>query len=118
MTPTDPSMPLRERIEPDVPTIIDLLRGKVTGAGRRMGGVQIGKQLAWQLIRILEEPVAAARTPATDAPVAYLKAALRLIAEGRGAFSRDQLTFATNVIEEAKRIATDALAGTWEMPHE
>jgi len=36
--------------------------------------------------------------------------ALRKISEGRGPFSRDQLTFATNVIEESKSLANEALA--------
>lgn len=40
-----------------------------------------------------------------------LRAALERIAEGRGAFSRDQLTFAINVIEDAKATALAALAG-------
>lgn len=39
-----------------------------------------------------------------------LRAALTEISEGRGPFSRDQLTFATNTIESMKQIALDALA--------
>lgn len=52
----------------------------------------------------------------TDDRIAYLEAALREIAQGRGAFSRDQLTFAANVIRESKQIAQDALDGTWAAP--
>lgn len=36
-------------------------------------------------------------------------AALKEIAKGEGAFSRDQLTFASNVIENTKRIAEEAI---------
>lgn len=43
-----------------------------------------------------------------------LRAALEDIAKGNGAFSRDQYTFACNVIENMKSIATRALAGTYE----
>jgi hypothetical protein len=39
-----------------------------------------------------------------------LRTALTEISEGRGPFSRDQLTFATNTIESMKQIAIDALA--------
>lgn len=39
-----------------------------------------------------------------------MRCALGQIAEGRGAFSRDQLTFATNCIESMKEIARNALA--------
>lgn len=46
-----------------------------------------------------------------QAQVATLSAALERIAKGEGAFSRDQLTFATNVNEESKAIATAALSG-------
>ena len=38
-----------------------------------------------------------------------LRAALTEIGKGEGAFSRDQLTFATNTIESMKQIALDAL---------
>jgi len=51
------------------------------------------------------------RTVAADqAYILRLRIALERIAEGRGPFSRDQLTFAQNVIEECKRIANEALA--------
>jgi len=43
-----------------------------------------------------------------------MRAALLHIAEGRGAYSRDQHEFACNVIEEAKRTATAALEGRYE----
>lgn len=43
-----------------------------------------------------------------------LRAALEDIAKGNGAFSRDQYTFACNVIENMKSIAARALAGTYE----
>lgn len=45
--------------------------------------------------------------------ITRLKGALRKIAEGRGRFSRDPLTFATNVIEDMKGIATSALEDKW-----
>ena len=41
---------------------------------------------------------------------AELLEALKLIAEGRGPFSRDNLQFACNVIEESKAIASAAIA--------
>ena len=44
---------------------------------------------------------------------AYLRSALADIAKGRGAFSPDQLTHATNCIESMKSIATGALEGDW-----
>ncbi len=44
-----------------------------------------------------------------QAKVAKYEEALREIAKGEGTFSRDQLTFANSVIENAKRIATEAL---------
>lgn len=62
------------------------------------------------------EAVSAEPSEAKVDRVAYLETALRRIAEGRGAFSRDQLTFAGNVIEDAKRTALAAIAGTWEAP--
>ncbi len=46
--------------------------------------------------------------------VIYLCDALREIAQGRGAFSLDHFTHANNAIENMKRIANEALAGTWE----
>jgi hypothetical protein len=42
--------------------------------------------------------------------VSRLRAALEIIQEGRGPFSMDQLTFATNVIEAMKETARAALA--------
>lgn len=52
--------------------------------------------------------------PSKDGPwcryVQMLVAALETISEGRGPFSTDQLTFATNVIEDMRRIAREALA--------
>jgi len=38
---------------------------------------------------------------------------LAKIAEGRGRYSRDQLTHADNTIEDMKKLATDALAGVY-----
>jgi hypothetical protein len=40
-----------------------------------------------------------------------LRRALAEISKGEGAFSRDQLTFATNCIESMKQTALDALKG-------
>lgn len=42
--------------------------------------------------------------------VAELEAALREIEKGAGRFSRDPLTFAQNVIEDMKALATAALS--------
>jgi predicted nucleic acid-binding Zn-ribbon protein len=44
-----------------------------------------------------------------------LKSALSEIAEGRGPFSRDPLEHADNCIEDMKRIATEAIDGTWKV---
>jgi len=46
--------------------------------------------------------------------IEMMRAALESIREGRGAYSRDQYTFACNVIEESKRIATEALEDRYE----
>jgi hypothetical protein len=43
-----------------------------------------------------------------------LRAALKQIAKCEGAYSRDPLTHAGNVIEQSKRIAESALAGTFD----
>jgi len=43
-----------------------------------------------------------------------MRAALESIREGRGAYSRDQYTFACNVIEASQRIATEALENRYE----
>jgi hypothetical protein len=45
------------------------------------------------------------------AEIDRLRAALTEISKGEGAFSRDQLTFATNCIDSMKQIALDALKG-------
>jgi hypothetical protein len=45
-----------------------------------------------------------------------LLAALTEISEGRGPFSQDQLTFATNTIESMKQLALDALTNEDEKP--
>lgn len=47
-----------------------------------------------------------------EAEIAKLAEALRQIAKGKGAFRRDPLEHATNVIEEAKACANAALAGS------
>lgn len=44
--------------------------------------------------------------------VAALEGALRQIEKGEGAFSMDQLTFASNVINAAKEAASTALRGS------
>jgi|GEM_PF-7034796 len=50
------------------------------------------------------------RSPAKQR-IAELEAALREIAKGEGAFSRDQLTHAENCIDNMKSIAQEALQG-------
>lgn len=59
--------------------------------------------------------IARARTlvPELAAVVSGQRRALALIAEGRGPFSRDPLTHASNVIESQIAVATRALAGTY-----
>lgn len=46
----------------------------------------------------------------------YLEDALQQISEGRGRFSRDPLTHASNTIDDMMAIAVGALAGTWAAP--
>ncbi len=46
--------------------------------------------------------------------IEQMRKALEHIAAGRGPFSVDQLTFASNVIETMKTTAQKALAGTYE----
>lgn len=43
----------------------------------------------------------------------YLKLALEEIEQARGAYSRDHLTHASNVIEAMQKVAHDALNGEW-----
>jgi hypothetical protein len=62
--------------------------------------------------RVMQQ--AATEIAGLKAENAMLRAALADIREGRGAFSRDQHQFALNVIEQSKRIANSALAGTYE----
>ena len=49
---------------------------------------------------------------AYDSKISYLADALEEIAKGEGAFSRDRLEHATNVIENAIDIAIEALKET------
>lgn len=55
-----------------------------------------------------------AKVTALEAERDRMREALKEIAEGRGTFSRDQLTFATSVIEEAKATARAALSQSHE----
>jgi hypothetical protein len=48
--------------------------------------------------------------------IARMRTALTEISKGEGAFSRDQLTHATNCIESMKQLALDALANGDEKP--
>lgn len=59
---------------------------------------------------IIEEQKAFRESVLTDGLLADLLAALRKIAEGRGRFSTDQLTFASNTIDDMKELALAAIA--------
>jgi len=58
--------------------------------------------------RVIEQAEKDGKTVETDT-VKMLDAALREITEGKGAFSQDQLTHASNTIRDMKQIAQDAL---------
>lgn len=68
------------------------------------------KELTWALDELEANRGSRGDTATAEATeVERLREALSEIAKGEGDFSRDQLTFAGNVIDNAKRLANEAL---------